>query len=147
MSIKKQERDERPVVYLVSACLMGLLTRYDGQPKGSKQCADFLAGKLWLPVCPEQLGGLATPRPAAEIRGGNGDDVLAGRATVETVAAGLDVTGQFIVGARQVLAIAQAQQPCLICLKSRSPSCGAGEIWGVTASLLRQQGFEILEFD
>ena len=134
-------------LYLVSGCLVGLLCRYDGREKKSEECQRFLEDKQWLPVCPEQLGGLATPRPAAEIRGGDGADVLAGRARVEIVATSMDVSAQFCLGARQVLTIAQGQPVAGVCLKARSPSCGVHEVLGVTAALLRQHGFRLYEFD
>ncbi|MEA3547582.1 MAG: DUF523 domain-containing protein [Thermodesulfobacteriota bacterium] len=134
----------RPV-YLVSACLMGLKTRYDGLVKPCPQCRAELEGAVWIPVCPEQLGGLATPRVAADLTGGNGRDVLDGRARVIT-REGNDVTGQFIDGAKQVLAIAMAQPVSGIFLKSKSPSCGVHSVLGVTAALLKEHGFLIREF-
>ncbi len=94
-----------------------------------------LNGHCWIPVCPEQLGGLATPRRPANIVGGDGHDVLAGRAAVID-ADGRDVSARFILGAKQVLAIARAQNITLALLKSRSPSCGPGHPTGVTAALL-----------
>lgn len=132
-------------VYLVSACLMGLKTRYDGRIKPCPRCRAELKGAVWIPVCPEQLGGLATPRVAADLIGGNGRDVLDGRARVIT-REGIDVTGQFIEGAGQVLSIAMAQSVSGIFLKSKSPSCGVHSVLGVTAALLREHGFLIREF-
>ena len=132
-------------VYLVSACLMGLKTRYDGLVKPCHQCREELGGTVWIPVCPEQLGGLATPRIAADLTGGNGRDVLDGRARVIT-REGKDVTGQFIEGARQVLAIAMVQPISGIFLKSKSPSCGVHSVLGVTAALLGEHGFSMREF-
>ena len=99
----------------------------------------------WIPVCPEQLGGLSTPRIAAELSGGDGHDVLAGQALVVDKN-GRDVTTNFIHGARQVLAIARAQQIEHALLKARSPSCGLGHPVGVTAALLRGYGIHCLEF-
>lgn len=133
-------------IYLVSGCLVGLSCRYDGKIRPSLACQEFLAEKIWVPFCPEQLGGLTTPRPAAEIRGGTGADVLAARARVEILATGQDVSAQFRQGAREVLVMAQAQCIKGVCLKARSPSCGVGEILGVTAALLQQHGFVLHEF-
>lgn len=99
----------------------------------------------WIPVCPEQLGGLSTPRIAADLTGGDGHDVLAGQALVLDKN-GRDVTTNFILGARQVLAIARAQQIEHALLKARSPSCGPGHPVGVTAALLRKNGIHCLEF-
>ncbi|MBU0480667.1 MAG: DUF523 domain-containing protein [Proteobacteria bacterium] len=132
-------------MYLVSSCLMGLKTRYDGAAKPSPQCMEFLEGAVWVPVCPEQLGGLATPRLPAEIVDGDGDDVLAGNAGVVN-SGGVEVTGKFVEGARQVLFIAEKLGVDGILLKSGSPSCGCGEILGVTAALLRNNGFPVREF-
>ena len=99
----------------------------------------------WIPVCPEQLGGLATPRTAADMVGGDGHDVLAGKAKVLN-REGIDVTNQFIRGAKQCLAIAQAQGIETAFLKAKSPSCGLQPKIGVTAALLTQHGIRVIEF-
>ncbi len=132
-------------LYLVSACLMGLHTRYDGKIKKDSTCMQRLQNGIWLPICPEQLGGLPTPRKPAHLEGGNGHDVLAGRARVITTS-GEDVTQQFILGAHQVLKIATSQCISGIYLKSRSPSCGVSVSCGVTAALLLQHGFTVEDF-
>jgi len=129
-------------VYLVSACLVGLCTRYDGNRKPNDLCLNLLREAIWIPFCPEQLGGLPTPRPPADIVGGEGGDVLSGKAKVLT-RNGTDVTKAFIHGAYEVLTIAQSQPVESVFLKSRSPSCGEN---GVTATLLRQHGFRLVEF-
>lgn len=132
-------------VFLVSACLVGLCTRYDGNIKPDAKCKKFLKDSLWIPVCPEQLGGLPTPRPAADIINGNGHDVLEGRTAVYTKE-GDDVTASFIQGAQQVLQIAKAQEIKGACLKARSPSCAVSGITGVTAALLTNNGVKLYEF-
>ncbi|MEE4314660.1 MAG: DUF523 domain-containing protein [Desulfofustis sp.] len=132
-------------IVLVSACLTGLRTRYDGRSKTSTTCLQRLEGAIWLPVCPEQLGGLPTPRCAANLIGGDGADVLRGRAAV-ICTDGNDVTHQFIIGAEQVLAIARSQPVSSIYLKARSPSCGISTL-GVTAALLAENGFVLEEFE
>lgn len=132
-------------IIMVSSCLVGLCTRYDGILKTSDQCLKRLAGAIWIPICPEQLGGLPTPREAADIFEGDGKDVLCGTAKVITKG-GRDVTDQFIKGARQVLTIATRQEVNRIFLKARSPSCGVSGKTGVTAALLKQNGFEVEEF-
>jgi uncharacterized protein YbbK (DUF523 family) len=104
-----------------------------------------LAGHRWIPVCPEQLGGLPTPRTAADLVGGDGYDVLAGRASVID-RQGCNVTSQFIQGARQCLAIVQARKITTALLKARSPSCGLTTTIGVTAALLTANGVKIIEF-
>jgi uncharacterized protein YbbK (DUF523 family) len=137
--------NEQPTVCLVSACLAGLRTRYDALIKEFPACMEELGRMIWIPVCPEQLGGMPTPREAADLVGGDGNDVLAGRARVIT-RSGQDVTSQFINGARQCLAIARAQNITLCCLKAKSPSCGLNPVIGVTAALLRQHGIRIVEY-
>ncbi len=104
-----------------------------------------LSGSIWIPVCPEQLGGLATPRIAADIEGKSGQEVLSGKARVIT-RQGNDVTSQFIHGANQVLIIAKSQPVTSILLKASSPSCGVEGRQGVTAALLLENGFTLTEF-
>ena len=146
--------DPAPVC-AVSACLLGRACRYDGASKpvppsgGVAASLDAWerAGGRVVPVCPEELGGLGTPRPPAELRGGDGAAVLAGRARVERQRDVGDVTAAFVAGARAALALAGA--PSRAILKARSPSCGVGATWidgevragdGVFAALLRAHG-------
>ncbi len=104
-----------------------------------------LKNAIWIPVCPEQLGGLPTPREAADITGGNGQDVLDGEARVLTKN-GTDLSTEFIRGAKQVLQIAQSQNIQTAFLKARSPSCAVNGNIGVTAALLQSYGIKIVEF-
>lgn len=134
----------RPL-YIVSACLVGLKTRYDCQVKASSECMDALEGALWIPVCPEQLGGLSTPREPADLIDGDGFDVLEGMAKV-IARNGKGVTKEFLSGAQQVLAIAEQQEVEAVYLKSKSPSCGLTPKIGVTAALLKKEGFLVREF-
>lgn len=139
---------------LVSACLVGRLCRFDGTGAYDPEVARLMAEGRAVPVCPEVDGGLGTPRPAAEIVGGDGSDVLAGRARVIT-GAGVDVTEQYVRGARRALEAARAAGATTAMLKSRSPSCGKGVICdgtfsgtlragdGVTAALLSSEGLEV----
>ncbi|NTW07833.1 MAG: DUF523 domain-containing protein [Syntrophaceae bacterium] len=135
---------------IASACLLGLKCRWDGriypQEKQLINLPDLIA------VCPEQLGGLATPREPARIINGNGFDVLDNRARVIN-ASGVDVTGEFIRGARAVLEIARKYNVDQVVLKERSPSCGVHCIYqgktlaagmGVTCALLLREGITIL---
>ena len=124
---------------------MGLCTRYDGQLKPDPKCQTFLQNHTFIPICPEQLGGLPTPRPAADITGGDGFAVLAGNAAVCTKE-GADMTAPFLQGAKQVLHIAQMQPITGVCLKARSPSCAVQGCIGVTAALLKKHGFSLIEF-
>lgn len=145
----------RPERVLVSACLAGCECRYDGRSNEASEVARLVAEGRAVLVCPEEEGGLGTPRPPAEIVGGDGHDVLAGRATV-TTRDGRDVTAQYIAGAERALARAQATGATRAILKARSPSCGAGVIYdgsfshsttagdGVTAALLKTNGIDVL---
>ncbi len=138
---------------LISACLVGRKVRYDA--KASKAPGDWVdcwrrQGRL-VPLCPELAGGLSVPRPAAEIVGGEGKDVLSGLARLRTED-GVDVTDAFIAGATQALEVARREGIRVALLKARSPSCGAASIYdgtfsgtmrsgsGVTAALLRDAG-------
>lgn len=122
---------------LVSACLLGQPVRYDGRSNESKigELSHWLAkwqeeGRV-IPVCPETLGGLPTPRPAAEIQAleeGSGQGVLAGKAKIITQS-GLDVSADFIQGAQKTLEIAKREQATGALLAARSPSCGKGQIY------------------
>lgn len=129
---------------LISSCLVGLCTRYDGQSKPNERCMKYLDDFLYIPVCPEQLGGLPTPRPPAELRGGDGMDVLTGFASVINQE-DQDITKEFLAGAAAVLKIARDQNIHLALLKARSPSCGVKQL-GVTAALLETNGIKLVEF-
>jgi uncharacterized protein YbbK (DUF523 family) len=145
---------------LVSACLCGQRCRYDGQTKKKQGLILQLGRENILPVCPEQMGGLPTPRPACRLIGGDGSDVLAGRARiVDTM--GVDRTGAFVRGARLTLEMALSYGVDRCCLKAKSPSCGSGRlllaedhdslpggyrpVLGVAAALLQAHGFQIEE--
>lgn len=146
-----------PPKILISACLLGRPVRYDGK---GKLLADPLIerwkaeGRL-VGYCPEQAGGLPTPRPPAEIEAGmNGEDVLAGRARVLEVTGG-DVTAEFVEGGKKAVAFAREQGCEVALLIDGSPSCGSGFIYdgsfsgtrhpgfGVTAALMRRAGIEV----
>lgn len=136
---------QHPPIYLVSACLVGLCSRYDGQIKPNRECRQCLRNGIWIPFCPEQMGGLSTPRTAADLTDGDGHAVLAGKAKVID-RNGMDVSRQFIKGAKQSLLLARSQTVTSIFLKSGSPSCGVSGIIGVAAALLQQHGFHLTEF-
>jgi uncharacterized protein YbbK (DUF523 family) len=140
---------------LVSACLAGRVCRYDGTDARDDEIAALVAGGRAVLVCPEEDGGLPTPRPPAEIVGGDGADVLAGRARVVTDA-GEDVTATYLEGARRALEAARKAGAATAVLKARSPSCGKGCIYdgsfsgsqvsgdGVTTALLARHGIEVV---
>ncbi len=142
-----------PVV-LLSACLAGLPTRYDGSHRRAGELLGALdgAGIRWVPVCPEQLGGLPTPRPACWLAGGGGPEVLEGRARVVDEH-GVDRTGAFVAGARAVLGLARRLRARWAVLQDGSPSCGVHRTHrdatkvpgrGVTATCLAHEGIEVL---
>ena len=143
---------------LVSACLCGRRCRYDGEAKENRALMARLEGQKILPVCPEQLGGLPTPRPACRLVGGDGADVLAGRARLVD-AAGADRTESFVKGARLTVEAARRHRVQRCFLKAKSPSCGSKQllsedapppdtyrpVLGVTAALLMANGFSVEE--
>ena len=140
---------------LISACLLGVKCRHNGRDSKSEEVMERFGGGELIPVCPEQLGGLSTPRPPAEIVGGDGAAVLDGCASVITVD-GEDKTLEFLSGAHQTLEIAKSHNAAHAVLKSNSPSCGCGRIYdgtftgelgdgdGVTAALLRRHGIKVM---
>ena len=142
-------------IIVVSACLLGTNCKYNGGNNYNSKIIELASKYDLLPVCPEQLGGCATPRLPAEIQGGNGKDVLEGRAKVVRND-GADVSGEFIKGAEEVLKIVQLMNIEKAILKSRSPSCGRGNIYdgtfsanlkkgnGVTADILEKNGVKVI---
>ena len=129
---------------LVSACLLGACCRYDGASKAHPLAERLVKAYACVPVCPEQLGGLPTPRPPAERRG---DRVV--------TAAGADVTAQYRRGAEETLRLCRLFGCGAAVLKERSPSCGRGSVHdgtftggmtagdGVTAALLEAHGIPV----
>lgn len=129
---------------LISACLLGTRCRYDGASKGQPLVKALAERHTLVPVCPEQLGGLPTPRPPAERQGG----------TVRT-RSGIDVTDQYRRGAEETLRLCRLLGCEAAVLKERSPSCGRGQIYdgtfsgtltagdGVTAELLTANGIPV----
>ncbi|PLX82056.1 MAG: DUF523 domain-containing protein [Desulfuromonas sp.] len=139
---------------LVSACLLGLLTRYDGVDKTNTGVRDFLDrhNLLPVPICPEQLGGMPTPRPATEFSCGDGEAILDRVCRLQN-RCGDDVTDSFIRGASQSVGIARLCGTRKALLKERSPSCGVRQVYrnrkivpgrGVTAALLAREGLTLL---
>lgn len=128
---------------LVSACLLGVCCRYDGVSKSHPLAAALAERHTLVPVCPEQLGGLPTPRPPAERRDGR------------VVTQNGDVTEQYRRGAEETLKLCRLLGCEAAVLKERSPSCGYGDIYdgtfsgtltagnGVTAELLSAHGIQV----
>ncbi len=133
---------------IVSACLVGLKCRYDGKTKENQKIVELIkSGAKLLPVCPEQLGGLGTPRIACTIKGGDGFDVIDGKARVIQTETGRDVTENFLKGAKEVVLLAELFQIKKAYLKAKSPSCSVNFLTGVTAAALFLNGLELIEVD
>jgi len=140
---------------IVSACLLGLNTKYDGGNNRDEKIISILneSGIYIIPVCPEQLGGLPTPRDPADLTD-SGEYILDGKGKVITWS-GEDVTKYFIKGAYEVLKVAKLYNAKIAILKARSPSCGVDGAYqyrtrelkpwnGVTAALLKREGIRVI---
>ena len=129
---------------LISACLLGCACRYDGKSKPHPLAVELARRGLAVPVCPEQLGGLPTPRKPSERQCGR-----------VVMADGRDVTAEYRRGAEEALHLARLYGCTAAVLKERSPSCGKGQIYdgtftgtltagdGVTAELLTAGGIKV----
>ena len=129
---------------LISACLLGCACRYDGKSKPHPLAQELARQGLAVPVCPEQLGGLPTPRAPSERQG---------ERVVSSL--GADVTAQYRRGAEEALRLAELYGCTTAVLKERSPSCGYGIIHdgtfsggltagnGVAAQMLAAQGIPV----
>lgn len=138
---------------LVSACLLGLPTRYDGKHKNNDRVCKHLRekGLQPIPVCPEQLAGLPTPRPKCWFDNGDGESLLAGLGRLVR-SDGKEMNPDFIRGAEVTLQIARLTGCQTALFKEGSPSCGVGRIYqqqqsvagqGVTTALLRRNGLRV----
>lgn len=144
------------IEYIISSCLIGLNTRYDGGNNYSPIFLNLVKEGKAIPFCPEQAGGLSTPRLPAEIYAGDGQDVICGKAKV-MLKNGMDVTDNFLKGAREALKFARLIGVKKAILKSKSPSCGCEKIYdggfcgklrdgmGVTAAYLSANGIEVID--
>lgn len=146
---------------IVSACLLGENCKYSGGNNKSENVIKYLEDKEYILVCPEQLGGLSTPRnPSEIITYGNkdGNDVLSGCTKVLSNK-GIDVTKNFIQGAEETLKIAKEHNAKTAILKAGTPSCGYKKIYdgtflgnkiqgmGVTAAILNKENIALLDED
>ena len=152
-AMEADRSSDKPVL-VVSACLRGVACNHDG--RGSWRAVVERLGQHYrlVPVCPEVLGGLTTPRPAAELAGGDGADVLRGAARVVNVD-GDDLPAAYRRGAGAAGDVARAAGATRVVLKARSPSCGSSTVYdgsfsrrlvagqGVTAAALRAAGIEV----
>ncbi len=150
--------NRRSDMYIVSACLLGICSRYDGGCFYDDRLVRLAAKGEVIPVCPEQLGGCPTPRDPCEITNGDGGGVLDGKCRVMSIK-GDDVTDKYIKGAEETLKLAKACGADIAILKAGSPSCGFGRIYdgtfsrnsisgnGVTAELLTRNGIKVYSED
>ncbi|MCX6823105.1 MAG: DUF523 domain-containing protein [candidate division SR1 bacterium] len=109
---------------IVSACLAGIPCRWDGKAKPCQQILQLVENQEAIPLCPEELGGLTTPREQAEIQQDG---------SVKTIN-GNDVTEKYLAGAQKVLELAKLMGCREVIFKSKSPSCGCGKIFDGTFS-------------
>ena len=117
---------------LISACLLGVACRYDAQSKAYPLIDELCRRHEVVPVCPEIMGGLPTPRTPAERQG---DRVV--------TKSGADVTVQYLRGAEETVRLAQRLGCAVAVLKERSPSCGSGEIYDGTFGGVLHNGFGV----
>ncbi|MCF6137752.1 DUF523 domain-containing protein [Pseudalkalibacillus berkeleyi] len=140
---------------LVSSCLAGLEVRYDGHHSLDRNVRKLVDENKAVTICPELLCGFSTPREPAEIVGGDGEDVLNGKARVID-RSGRDVTQLYIKGAYTTLDKAIEIGATIVVLKENSPSCGSSMIYngefigkkvlgnGVTTALLKRNGLRVI---
>ncbi|AIS52741.1 hypothetical protein TKV_c15770 [Thermoanaerobacter kivui] len=132
-------------MYLVSACLAGINCKYDGGNNLKEEIKKLVGEGKAILVCPEQLGGLPTPRLPSEIRGDKVFDIE-----------GKEVTENFYRGAYETLKIAKMYGITQAIFKAKSPSCGCGKIYdgtfsgnliegdGITTRVLRKHGISVM---
>lgn len=132
----------------VSACLLGENCKYNGGNNESKKLKDYVKGHTVVPVCPEVMGGIPTPRDPAEIAGG-----------VVRQKSGRSVDKEFRAGARVALKKIKDAEADMVILQSRSPSCGVKEIYdgtftghlvkgkGVFAAMLEEEGISAMDVE
>lgn len=142
------------MVKIISACLCGVNCKYNGKNNLKQGVEKLLKQGILIPVCPEQLGGMETPREPHEIVNSTASEVLDGKGKVLSKTY-KDSTDKFIKGAYETLKIAKSLGVKEAILKSNSPSCGFGTIYngnfsgekirgnGVTAELLKRENIKI----
>ena len=139
---------------LVSACLLGLNTRYNAERRKYPLVEKFLEENRLVPIpaCPEQLAGFPTPRPSATFTHGDGHALLRGDGGISDQL-GNDLSAAFMAGAEETLEIARLANCRKALLKERSPSCGCRKVYqkntlidgrGVTAALLEQNHITVI---
>lgn len=121
---------------LVSSCLIGLKCRYDAKVSSNEEVIKFLENKEYWPICPEQMGGLSTPRYPAEIVSTKPLKIINSK--------GVDVTPEFVEGVDQIEKIIKGRNIQLAILKAKSPSCGSEYIYDGNFSRILIEGEGIL---
>lgn len=139
---------------IISACLCGVNCKYNGKNNLKDGVEKLLKEGMLIPVCPEQLGGMETPREPHEIVESTALEVLRGNGKVLSIT-GKDSTDKFIKGAYETLRIAKDLGVTEAILKSNSPSCGFGTVYdgnfsgkkikgnGITSELLKRENIKI----
>lgn len=130
---------------IVSACLFGVHCRYNGKSAKNPSLLNKLEGTVMIPICPEQLGGLPTPRERSLIAQGTAFDVLSGKGKVLTES-GKNVTANFIKGAKESYQIARLSGVKIAYLKDRSPSCGVNKVYSKDGKIIKGKGITALLF-
>ena len=142
-------------MYLISACLCGVNCKYNGLNNLNERCLELLRKGEALLVCPEQLGGLKTPRIPSEILG-SAEKIIEFKEGKVISKEGTDVTKEFLKGAEEALKIVKEANIKKAILKEGSPSCGSNFVYdgsftgnkikgkGITAYLLEKEGIEII---
>ena len=137
---------------LISACLIGMNCKYDGGNNYREIALNLVKRGVAIPICPEQLGGLTTPRNPSEIKNIDGKKYVFNNKNE-------DVTEQFVKGAMEVLKLAKELNVKKVILQSRSPSCGVGKIYsgnfdgklidgnGILAQLLIDNNIEVIDIE
>lgn len=143
------------IMYLVSACLAGFGTRFDGGIVLDERVRKLVSEGKAIPVCPEQLAGLPTPRRPMEFTGGDGSDLLDGKSRAVD-SDGADMTEALLKGGDEVLKIARLYGASEAVFKDGSPSCGTTYVHvngsrregkGVCAELLERNGIKVRTVD
>ena len=137
---------------LISACLVGLNCKYNGKNNYDEKALQLVKSGEAIPICPEQLGGLSTPRNSAEIKIINNEVHVFDNENK-------DVTDAFVKGANEVLKLAKELNVKKVILQSRSPSCGVGKIYsgnfdgklidgnGILAQMLIDNDIEVIDIE
>ena len=137
---------------LISACLVGINCKYNGKNNYNEKALELVKSGKAIPICPEQLGGLTTPRNPSEIKTINNKRYVINNQNE-------DVTEQFVRGANEVLKLAKELDVEKVILQSRSPSCGVGKIYsgnfdkklidgnGILAQMLIENNIEVIDIE